>query len=405
MMRRYVFLISFIFSAAWVVSQQSSPSFVSRLTARPDGATIRLAWQDSPQEVERYLIYRHTEPIDGDNFGATSFLGEVASGVMLFVDYPPNDSSFFYTVVVADSEGEPLKVFVPFRNKTTTGAAVDAEVLERSLPVTIASIAASVSDEEVILRYTTSSARREISVYRGTVPILAAEDLLSAILIDTITSSRTEYRDSPVHGLQYFYALFDTELLRVGKQRILIGQNVLDSPVSIPLTENVAPRTRNRPLPFLVLSSKIDSGEALGGVRQSLDVPTIALSEKATAAVESLVGDSREERKLMESVVLLTDDLSASEGSPQSELATLIREHFDASDWTMARKKLERFLLTRRSDDVSARARFYIAQTFYFERRYQEAFVELLYAAERYYGAALPWMDNILELLRSDPSG
>lgn len=401
MMRRYVFLISFILSAGWVVAQRTVPTFVSRLSARPDGTTIRLTWQDSSEDVEHYLIYRHTEQIDADNFEDASYLGEVESGLMLFVDYPPNDSSFFYTVVVPDSEGEPLAVFVPFRNKTTTGAAV----LERSLPVTIASITASVSDEEIILHYTTSSTRREISVYRGTEPILAAEDLLSAILIDTITSSRTEYRDSPVHGLQYFYALFDTELLRVGKQRILIGQNVLDSAVSIPLTENVAPQTRSRPLPFLVLSSKIDSGEALGGVRQSLDVPTIALSEKATAAVESLVGDRREERMLMESSVLLTDDLNASDSGAQSELAALIQEHFDSSEWTMARNKLEQFLLTRRSDDVSSCARFYVAQTFYFERRYQEAFVQLLYAAERYYGAALPWMDNILELLRSDPAG
>ena len=383
---------------------QSLPPFVSKLTARAEEATIRLTWQDATETVDRYLIYRHTEPIVDANFADATLIGSAEHEQMAFVDHPPDTSDYFYSVVVADEEGNPAAIFIPFRNKTTTGVAIDADALERTLPVSIESIRASIRETEVILQFSTSSDKREISVYRGTQPIEVAADLLSAILIDTIPSSQQEYLDSPVAGLDYYYALFDTELLRVGNQRMLPDQNVLREPVAIPLSEQTAlDSVRARPLPFLILSSKIDTGEALsGGVGQSLESPLEELSALAVAAVERLAGEETVPITTIEQYEVLPDDRIVEESDGRSELGVMIAAHFESEAWTDAREALENFLLTRRSRALAARARFYIGQTYYFENLLQEAFVQFLYAAEDYYPEANPWMDTILLKLRTD---
>ena len=400
-MNRRIATILILIAVTIPVIAQSPPPFVSRLTARADEETIRLTWQDATESVDRYLIYRHTAAIADANFAEATFIGSVEEGQMVFVDYPPDTSDYFYTVVVADEDGNPAAVFIPFRNKTTTGAAVDAEALERTLPVSIESIRASINRDEVFLEFSTSSDKREISVYRGTQPIGVPADLLSAILIDNIPSSQQEYRDSPVAGLDYFYALFDTELLRVGKQRMLPDQNVLREPIAIPLSEQTTlDAVRARPLPFLILSSKIDTGEALsGGVGQSLETPPEELSAAVIAAIDRLSGNETQLITIIETSVVLPVDRFVDGDDGKSDLSSLLSEHFETEAWSEAREALEKFLLTRRSPELSARARFYIGQTYYFENLLREAFIQFLYAAEDYYPDANPWMDTILQQL------
>ena len=121
-MRKFLpFFILFLCAEANILTaQQSMPAFVSRLTATADGATIHLTWKDSPEAVEKYLVYRLNKEITNDTFDQALLLGSVAPNTMSFVDHPPDDTPYFYTVVVEDEKGHPARVFVPFRNKTTT---------------------------------------------------------------------------------------------------------------------------------------------------------------------------------------------------------------------------------------------------------------------------------------------
>ena len=131
-MNRRITAILILLAVTIPAIAQSLPPFVSRLAAQADEATIRLTWQDATESVDRYLIYRHTAAIADANFAEATFVGSVEQGQMVFVDYPPDTSSYFYSVVVADEEGNPAAVFIPFRNKTTTGAAVARTVVVRA---------------------------------------------------------------------------------------------------------------------------------------------------------------------------------------------------------------------------------------------------------------------------------
>ncbi len=402
----FILVTMFLTIVPVYAQRQRLPPFVSRLTAHVEGATIKLTWQDADEEVERYLVYRHTEEITTENFPEATYLGEAPAEAMTFVDYPPDDSRYYYAVAAVDENGDPYDVFVPYRNKTTTGAAVDSAAIEATLPVAITDIRAEVRERQVVLTFSTSSKRRSISIYRGTQPFNSSADLISAVLIDTIPSSQTEYTDEPVADLDYYYALFDSELLRIGKQRFLPQQNVLSTPVRIApgdgedgASKSATTSMRARPLPFLVLSTKIDTGESLGGVRNSLDMPQVVLSPRVAAAVDELTAGTTVFTPIS-TWELLPEDRPQGAESAQSELAGLIVEHFKNAEWSEARTKLKTYLLTRRPPAAAQRARFYLGQTYYFEQRYPEAFIEFLFASDGYYAASMRWMDTILVLLK-----
>lgn len=399
-----IVLVILALAPPFLSAQQTMPPFVSRLIARTEGATIRLTWQDAPEEVPSYRIYRYTEEITTENLGDATLAGTAEIGEMTFVDTPGDTADYYYAVAAVDEAGESATVFIPYRNKTTLPAAVDAAALEASRPVTVRDLEATATTDEIILRYTTSNAKRQISVYRGTDPIESTQDLLSSVLIDTVSSSLTEFRDAPVAGLDYYYALFDTELLRVGKQEYRSGENVLASPVRISLPpgarDQVAAGTvRNRPLPFLVLSTKLESGDELSAARRSLDAPKVELSQLAESSIRRIVADAPQPTQPLAAPVILDPDRPVGDDENRTELSRIVVPRFQEETWQRAREVLESHLLTRRSDEVTRRARFYIGQTLYFEGRYREAFVQFLYSAEGYYAASVVWLDSILALL------
>ena len=397
-------LLIVVTSAAF--AQQSMPPFVSRLTATIEKDSIRLTWRDANELVSHYNVYRHDREITADTFGSTVKIGEVEPDVMVFADYPPNDTPYYYVVLAASENDEAYEVFIPFRNKTTSSIAVDAEVLEKLRPITITGLRARIVGEQVVLTYDTSGVTRDITLYRGTQPIVATRDLLNAIPLATITSSQTEYYDTPVAGLDYYYAIFDTELLRIGGHEFVRSENVLTAPMRIPTKQtsgNTIPEStvRNRPLPFLLLSAKLETGEQLSGLRNSLDTPTVALSEATIDALDSLISSAADRIPIFESPAILPGDHHV-DGEDTSELSSIISTNFALESWSAVREGLETYLRTRRSADSVSRARFYIGQTLYFESQYREAFVHFLYASENYYAEARPWMDSVLALLRSN---
>jgi hypothetical protein len=412
MMKNIVRVVLFLLAAAphLALSQQTMPIFVSRLTARAEGASVRLTWQDPDETIAGLLVYRSVVEITTDTFGEATLIGRAVSGDMTFVDHPPDTTPYYYGVAVADEQGIPSTVFVPFRNKTTTATAIDAESLLASQPAEITALRASTVGNEIVLSFDTSSSRRDISVYRSTRPILSTQDILASVLIDTIPSSDREFRDTPVAGLDYYYALFDTEILRTGRQEFVPRRNVLSDAVRLPSAEETAEPfsttpVRSRPLPFLVLDSRLDTGAALSGPGRNTEAPGEVISPELIAAVRRVVPETTSSRAPIESPIYLPEDRLTTNPSAQSEIAVVIAELFSQEAWSAAREALEAYLFTRRPPETYARAKYYLAQTLYFEQRYREAFIEFLYASDRYYAAATPWLDNILRLLSSEQKG
>ncbi len=389
-------------------TQQALPPFVTDIEARTDGATIRVTWKDSDEQVASYLVFRDTEEITSETLDQATLVGEVSPGTMLINDSPDDTQTYFYAVVASDKDGNYSTELIEFRNKTESGKSIDEKSLLQSKPVDITDLSASLSEGAVYLRFETSNSERDVAIYRSTDDISESEDLVDAILLDTVSSSTNTYIDYPVPGLSYYYALFDSELLRVGKQRFNLGKNVLTDPVELPpsvprATSGATVPARSRPLPYLILSTKVESGKELSASSVNIGRRRKALTPEAQNAVSSLIPADASKIKQFDKPVFLAPETNGSD-SRNSQLKRIVDEYISKEKWDEGRSELEKYLQIRHSEDELSRAHYYLGQAYYFTESFRNAFIHFLYASESYYAEAQTWMDNILLVLHERDS-
>ena len=59
------------------------------------------------------------------------------------------------------------------------------------------------------------------------------------------------------------------------------------------------------------------------------------------------------------------------------------------------------FLSTHHSEEIEARAHFYLAQAYYFQDKYEQAFLEFLLAEDKYYKQVQIWINACFRKLYS----
>ncbi len=408
MMRRLpVVLLMF---AAAVISvpaeeQRVFAPFVSRLSAEADDERALLSWKDAADIDGSYLVYRHDRPIDETTFPEAIRIGEVMPGVGSYIDTPPPGKEYFYAVIATDSAGNRYPVFVPFRNATRQGVVVrEIPVAERAARVS--GIAARVDGDAVELAFSPSRGDRSLIVFRSTSPIVSSRDVYESIVLTTVESSRNGFRDYPVPGISYYYAVLDSAMVEHQLADPEEGVNATVTAVMIPLQEEriglPAPppiRTIN-PLPFLRITSGLTSGQPLAG-----SIPTGAavrqeLSAEAAEAEKSFLAAIPDVRSNPMRLTILPQDRGEPSDGESMTLYYILRETLIPGDWDRADEYLRNFLSVPHSRSASDRARFYLGQTRYFREEYREAFMDFLQTEERYYTRTQPWLRASLDRLR-----
>ena len=234
-------------------------------------------------------------------------------------------------------------------------------------------------------------------VYRSTETIASADDLVDAVLIETKTQSDSPFIDKPLAGISYYYGIFYDAALRTGLAVFEPGNNVLMTPVQIPLAAlpgitAIETAIRVRPLPYLMLSSTIDSGELLKAGPYAPTVEASILSAETNAAVERLLaGKSRGEYGVKQAAWFTPKNGSG--------LEELLEKSFEEQNWKEGLDTIGSFMQTRRTAVEEQRARFYKGQCLYFLQRYEEAFMEFIFAEDASYTQVQPWLDDIIALL------
>ncbi len=398
-MRRATLFSFALFVGATLYAQVSDlPPFVSRLTAVTSNDGVFLSWQDNDEAEGNYKVYRHTEEISESNIADARLLSAVEPGVQEYTDTPTTEGPHYYAVLASSAEGEEYLFFVPYRNKTTRGIRFAITVVAEKVIAPIADISAEVDDEVVMLKYTATSGE-DIVIYRSTETIGSADGLINAVLIETTTRSESPFMDRPLAGIFYYYGVFYNEALRTGQAIFEPGNNILLIPVQIPLAAapeitTIKTAIRVRPLPYLMLSSTIDSGEMLKAGPYAPTVEAIKLSAETSAAVEKLLsGKTRDDYGVKQAAWFTPKN--------GSDLEELLIEPFEERDWEKGLDIIGSFMQTRRTTIEEQRSHFYKGQCLYFLKRYKEAFMEFIFAEDASYTQVQPWLDDIIALLAS----
>ncbi len=421
---------------------QGAAPFVSRLRAAAGQSSVQLSWRTVPGFAGTYRIYRHTKEIDETSLPGAVQIGAVGAEVSAYEDFPPAPGSYYYAVLMDD--GKLSALLVPFRNKTSIPAKVGASAPEGERAARITGLAAELVGDAVRLRFQSSRSDRDLLLFRSLQPMRSGADLNTSPL--SLKAGTTRYDDYPIPGLDYYYALVDAGLFKLGQAELAAGQNstlqpaqvpleagrlglppaVLEEvspleataargpggtatapaaaqpeipsrvtapaahqPVSAPASEQIAVTPRPAPLPYL------DLGAARGLSSPALPAPR-PLGPVARHAVDAVLREAPPLAAPRLRAQVLPEDQGTGAGPEGAGLGVLVAEQLLTSNLAEAEKRLQTFLAVPRTETVAARARFYLGQAYYLQGKPDRAVLELLLARPLYYAAVQPWLENCL---------
>jgi hypothetical protein len=416
MEKKYFIVLLFLFIFSPVYSQFSDDiessevfaPFVSRLKATLNEATIILTWNDSSDVSGQNYIYRHNEEITADNFDNADLIGIVDSGAGTFVDKPPTTNPYYYAVLIQDDD-QLYKVFIPFRNKTIISIKIPDISKPEIASADITDINAVSNEDHIIITFNSSTEDRELLMYRNDSPITTYSDLFDAISW-VLPSNTLEYKDTPPAGIGYYYAVLDSELVKIGNISLVLDENTTKYAVKLPITEEnrilsveVPEQMRSRPLPYLMLQTDISTGEML-------ETPPLDLPEKqeltpaASKAIAELISQYTPPAREDITVQLLEVDKADNYTGEEFILNNIVKNELLTHKYLTAISSLIDYISVHRPKNLETRARFYLAQGYYFSKQYDKAILEFLMAKEEYLPESTAWIDACLLKLMENNS-
>lgn len=373
--------------------------FISGLDTRVEDNSVILSWKDSDSSIPTYIIYRSSEAVTRSNFSSASEIARVGAGRESYIDTPPATDPYYYAVIAAGDDGDKYELFIPYRNVTVNPISVsDTSTIEEKA-TDISSIHAEVRGTSVHIEFERSKPDRDLIVYRSNSPLNKIEDLVNATALSpaSIDIEADSVTDHPLPGVSYYYGIFDSQLAKAGEFTFRKGENITESPVEVPLDKSSLSSLgretkRFTPLPFLFLSKSVFTGKDIRGGASHYSSSGFAfsgspepLSPDTQKAVETLTGDVQvKTAKRPPKLILPSDrDLSSLSGA-HYRLAKMVHNAISKGSWESLAEDLESFLLVSHSENIAARARFYLGQAYLYTERNRKAFLEFTMARDTY---------------------
>ncbi len=380
--------------------------FATRILASVGPDSIAVSWSDAQDVEGTYLVYRSTQEITRESLTSAVFLAEVAKGIQNYVDSPPDTKSYYYCILAKDKDGTVYDLFIPFKNKTMYGVAIERAPKAAQAPARITSLSAKAEGEAIVIRFEADRRDRRLILYRSTQAITKPQELLKASIVDVFLPTNQIYYDYPVPGIDYYYALIDEEELQTGKLAFVSGGNATKDPTSIGAgayrigLPSTSPLSRTLPLPYFVMDRSFETGIYLGEGFTSFP-QRVELSTSALKAAQAIAGPRKERTIPMPAPVVLDEELKGKESTGDAyTLRLIVQEKFSKGAYDQSLKELAQYLSLHRTEEAQARARFYLGQCYMRTGDYRAALFEFLLAEDRYYAKCQPFIDYVVSSLR-----
>jgi hypothetical protein len=390
-------------------SRSASATFVSRLQAEPVDYQVKLTWVDAPDVKGTYLVYRAAEEITSQTVSRASLAGAVDAGVQFFVDTPPNRNGFYYAVLLRDPAGTLYPLVIPFRNKTSAPVAPTTSAPEEKLAASITGLRAALSaaGDSIEVTFRASNPARDLLLFWGTSPLMEPADLLHATSTIALDPGTTHYTVPVLSGIDYWFAVLDAGLYKLG--RIVVEKGVSSTASAVQAAPGSGRSSlaalpggrRTFPLPALTVTESVQTGSLITDADLP-DVPVLSkVSPDTQKAIAQLLDGLPRPAAGTRPVQVLRSDMTPTPDGELAHLQEIIRGPFLGGEIVAAHKGLQDFLSLPRSRGVEARARFYLGQIYSVEGRPRDALLEFLIASEFFYQESEAWIDACFAKLES----
>jgi len=358
-----IFVLIFLFSGRSEAEENSqeteyfAPS-VSHLEGEIRNNLIRLSWIDAPDVRGPVYIYRSQIP-----FSALLELPdpiEIAYGTGYYLYEVESPGIFHYFIAASDLSGRRYILYIPntnivsitvqpenvpgylddFLSMPSDQAEIHANeeiTVSHIMRTGIEEIHARIEESRVLISFSGADISKNLILYRSLSPIRQPEDLLSAMIVRQRV--RSPVIDSPLPGINYYYALVYEEDINSGLLAIRPGYNATEAVLVPPVHFGL----RNIPLPGITSSAPGHPAES-----EILDpeIAEIAASLEQQHEENSMSGSSvHPSRQFFQiEAVIFTEDLVIGGIGEEYQLRNIVQGYFLLEEWDRAEEEFRRFL-------------------------------------------------------------
>jgi hypothetical protein len=402
--------------------------FVSWVRADVNGSEVQLSWTDSQSVKGPVYIYRSSEPFK-NNYNISMNQGiEIPYGRMRYTDIVPFEGIWYYFVVASDVNNKKYDLLIPFNNtidvtvgRVTRNNPVTSAGNEAYAPVfygfsgtqltpepsqqvygnsgagqtamstgnvyggysaapnfgaqsTVTGIKATAHNDGIEITFDSSDPNKSAVLYRSLQPLRGFSDLLSATVV--ALHVRSPYMDRINSGTAYYYAVVYEDDIMNGHGEIYPGSNATLIPAEVSQNAQPAGQYGAGTQSFDGAAAAYQQQAPAGGAPFSGGVVTINEtastgrgSPNTVDAYQNYRSYSRQpdETLILREPRVFNSDMQASSSDPDDRrLALIIQGPFMWRDWQAARSDLTDFIVEASNSTAENRARFYLAQCWYF---------------------------------------
>ncbi len=252
----------------------------------------------------------------------------------------------------------------------------------------------------------TASQITELLVYRNSGSIIRTSSLSILEPRAVLSPTQTSYKDDIQDYSAYYYAVvartseggvYDVIIPTVNASDTAIVKEKLqvfvldDKPEVENIYANAVPKIdssvvaplRERPLPNIdILATKKQDS-----------TPTI--SEETLKAVNT-VPTTPQSASFFKPLILEQDTNTENATGDDYTLSLIVNSSVALEDWVLAEQELLKFLQVNRTSTSSARANFYLAQSYYFQQEYRKALTHFQKSEKAYPVQSKKWIEEVL---------
>jgi hypothetical protein len=404
--------------------------FVSWLRADVNGSEVRLSWTDSNSVKGPVYIYRSSSPFKNSYNISMNQGIEIPYGRKQYTDIVPFEGVWYYFVVASDEQNKKYDFLIPFNNtidvtvgRITRQSPVTSAGDEAYAPVfygfsgtqvtpepsqqvygnsgagqtgisggnvyggygaatnvgaqsTVTGIKATTRNDGIEVTFDSSDPNKSAVLYRSIQPLRGFSDLLSATVV--ALHVRSPYIDRINSGTAYYYAVVYEDDIMNGHGEIFPGSNATMIPAEVSQNAPVSGQYDAGTPSFGSTAGTYQQSQAATGGAPFYGGGVVTINETASIsrgspnAVDTYQTYPSYSRQPDDTLILreprvFNSDMQASSGGPDDKrLALIVQGPFMWRDWQAARSDLTEFIVETTNSAAESRARFYLAQCWYF---------------------------------------
>lgn len=239
-----------------------------------------------------------------------------------------------------------------------------------------------------------------ILIFRDTQPFISKNQVVTTSPIAQVKPDSTYYVDRLINYKEVFYAV-------IAKKDDGTLYDVVLPSINATVTGIRAKRETVKQEDDRELSQVQEKVYADGQLRE-LPLPYLEmlddqhkpnpLRKEVIAAGEKLAGEHVARHIEILPPYIFEEDMVAPAGGDDYFLFEILKEYFIRKDYRNSVEYLQKFLSVNRTDSVTNRAVFYLAESNYYRKNYRQALNQFLFVEEDYPALAKKWIESTLDL-------